>query len=74
MAQFIDLYPTDMDTNTLSDLSLRRMFCDFLASSLLTMLAREEDVIEDQVESAMTSIFLSLTQPSCNSISEFANM
>ena len=56
-AQFIDLYPVDMDTNTVSDHSLRRMFCDFLASSLLIMLAREEDVIEDQVHFTKNMIF-----------------
>ena len=74
MAQFIDLYPTDMETNTLSDLSLRRMFCDFLASSLLIIMAREEDVIDTQVESAKTFYSLSLTLPSCNYILLFANM
>jgi tetratricopeptide (TPR) repeat protein len=48
--KFIDLYPTDMDTGTLADLSLRRMFCDFLAGSLLVMMAREEDAIEAQLQ------------------------
>ncbi|KAH0557132.1 hypothetical protein GP486_005082 [Trichoglossum hirsutum] len=47
--KFIDLYPKDMDANTLADLSLRRMFCDFLCASLLTVLARSEDNIEAQV-------------------------
>ena len=47
--QFIELYPEDMDSGTLADLSLRRMFCDFLGASLLIMLARGEDAIELQV-------------------------
>ncbi|MCJ1250157.1 hypothetical protein MMC30_007383 [Trapelia coarctata] len=48
--KFIDLYPTDMDAGTLADLSLRRMFCNFLAGSLLVMMAREEDIIEAQLQ------------------------
>jgi len=48
--KFIDLYPTDMDTGTLADLSLRRMFCNFLAGSLLVMMAREEDALEPQLQ------------------------
>ena len=47
--QFIDLYPKDMDSSTLADLSLRRMFCDFLGASLLVVIARGEDAIEPQV-------------------------
>ncbi|MCJ1284476.1 hypothetical protein MMC26_003808, partial [Xylographa opegraphella] len=50
LVQFIDLYPKDMDTSTLADLSLRRMFCDFLGASLLVMLARGEDAIEPQLQ------------------------
>ena len=48
--KFIELYPTDMDTGTLADLSFRRMFCNFLAGSLLVMMAREEDEIEAQLQ------------------------
>lgn len=48
-AQFLDLYPTDMDPNVLADLSLRRLFCDFLSASLLIVMARGEDSIETQV-------------------------
>ena len=48
--KFIDLYPTDMDARTLADLSLRHMFCNFLAASLLVMMAREEDAIEAQLQ------------------------
>ncbi|KAI9792394.1 MAG: hypothetical protein M1816_002278 [Peltula sp. TS41687] len=33
-----------------TDLSLRRMFCDFLCVSLLVVLARSEDVIEAQLQ------------------------
>lgn len=36
-----------------TDLSLRRMFCDFLCVSLLVVLARSEDNIEAQVGSHM---------------------
>jgi hypothetical protein len=39
-----------MDAGTLSDLALRRMFCDFLCVSLLAVLARSEDNIETQVQ------------------------
>ncbi|MCJ1432892.1 hypothetical protein MMC27_002250 [Xylographa pallens] len=48
--RFIDLYPEDMDSSTLADLSLRRMFCDFLGASLLAMIARGEDAIEPQLQ------------------------
>ncbi|MCJ1397829.1 hypothetical protein MMC11_001025 [Xylographa trunciseda] len=48
--KFIDLYPEDMDSSTLVDLALRRMFCDFLGASLLVMLARGEDAIEPQLQ------------------------
>jgi hypothetical protein len=58
--QFIDLYPKDMDANTLADLSLRRMFCDFLCASLLAVLARSEDNIEAQVNNKR-SYFLRYT-------------
>ena len=38
-----------MDTFTLADLSLRRMFCDFMAGCLLTVMARSEDGVAEQV-------------------------
>lgn len=38
-----------MEANVLADLSLRRLFCDFLSASLQIVLAREEDNIETQV-------------------------
>ena len=38
-----------MDTDILADLSLRRLFCDFLSASLLVVMARGEDNIEAQV-------------------------
>ena len=47
--QFINLYPEVMDSSTHADLSLRRMFCDFLGASLLVIIARGEDAIESQV-------------------------
>ncbi len=45
----MDLYPKDMDAETFADLSLRRMFCDFLCACLIIVIARSEDVIEAQV-------------------------
>lgn len=47
--QLIDLYPPDPGSSGGPDLSLRRMFCDFLAGSLLVVLARGCDGVEDQV-------------------------
>ena len=38
-----------MELNDLADLSLRRLFCDFLSASLLIVMARSEDNIEAQV-------------------------
>ncbi|KAI9718236.1 MAG: hypothetical protein M1812_004226 [Candelaria pacifica] len=48
--KFMDLYPKDMDASTLADLSLRRMFCDFLCACLIIVIARSEDVIETQLQ------------------------
>ena len=45
----MELYPSDMDPDVLADLSLRRLFCDFLSASLLIVIARDEDNIEIQV-------------------------
>lgn len=47
--KFIDLYPTTIDQHLAADLSLRRLFCDFLCGSLLVVLARAEDSVQDQV-------------------------
>ena len=47
--QFLDLYPSDTPSDVLVDLSLRRLFCDFLSASLLVMMARSEDNLEIQV-------------------------
>ena len=46
---FIDLYPNDLETNIVDDLSLRKSFCFFLSGSLLIVIAREEDMIEAQL-------------------------
>ncbi|KAL8848508.1 MAG: hypothetical protein Q9221_006467 [Calogaya cf. arnoldii] len=51
---FIDLYPFDNSVERDSDLSLRRLFCDFLECCLLTALARAEDMIEDQLQYYLT--------------------
>lgn len=48
--KFVGLYPADIDLNVTADLSLRRLFCDFLCGSLLIMLARCEDNIEHQLQ------------------------
>ncbi|KAL9641268.1 MAG: hypothetical protein Q9204_000167 [Flavoplaca sp. TL-2023a] len=52
--KFIDLYPLDNSAEQYSDLSLRRLFCDFLGCCLLITLARGEDTIEDQLRYYLT--------------------
>lgn len=54
--QFLDLYPSDTHSDVLVDLSLRRLFCDFLSASLLVMMARSEDNLEIQVTDLTASI------------------
>ena len=44
-----------MDSDVLADLSLRRLFCDFLSASLLIVMARGEDNIEYQVGNLSTN-------------------
>ncbi|KAL8827012.1 MAG: hypothetical protein Q9191_003441 [Dirinaria sp. TL-2023a] len=39
-----------MDPEVVADLSLRRLFCDFLCASLLIVIARDEDNIESQLQ------------------------
>lgn len=48
--KFISLYPEGMSEHNTDDLSLRRMFCDYLAATLLIILARAEDNIEKQLQ------------------------
>ncbi|KAF6237883.1 hypothetical protein HO173_004084 [Letharia columbiana] len=48
--RFIGLYPAAIDLNVTADLSLRRLFCDFLCGSLLIVLARCEDNVEHQLQ------------------------
>lgn len=47
--QFIHLYPADTNPQQASDLSLRLLFCKFLGCCLLIVLARAEDITENQV-------------------------
>ncbi|CZS99376.1 related to SPO22 Protein involved in completion of nuclear divisions during meiosis [Rhynchosporium agropyri] len=47
---FIDQYPKDMNQQMNDDLSLRRMFCDFMTATSLVSLARGEDNIETQLQ------------------------
>ena len=47
---FIDQYPTDIGEQVFDDLSLRKMFCEFSASTALIALARGEDNIEVQLQ------------------------
>jgi len=47
---FIGLYPKDIDQQASDDLSLRLIFCHFLAAVLLISLARAEDNIEVQLQ------------------------
>ncbi|KAL8759175.1 MAG: hypothetical protein Q9199_000933 [Rusavskia elegans] len=53
-SNFIGVYPLDNYAGQDSDLSLRRLFCDFLGCCLLTTLARGEDMIEDQLQHYLT--------------------
>lgn len=53
ISQFLALYPADIEASVAADLALRRLFCDFLSGSLLTVLARGEDKIQDQVYRSM---------------------
>ena len=52
--QFLHLYPSDLDLDVLADVSLRRLFCDFLSASLLIVMARSEDNVETQVIPLLT--------------------
>lgn len=47
---FIGLYPKDIGQEASDDLSLRLIFCHFLATVLLISLARAEDNIEVQLQ------------------------
>lgn len=51
---FIGLYPKDIDQQISDDLSLRLIFCHFLATILLISLARAEDNIEAQLQDYLT--------------------
>jgi hypothetical protein len=48
--KFIELYPKDINQELADDLSLRRIFCHFLATVLLISLARTEDGVEKQLQ------------------------
>lgn len=48
--KFIDSYPPDLEPATLADLSLRRLFCDFVLCSICIHLARNEDCVEGQLQ------------------------
>ena len=45
---FVDLYPTYLENDVSSDLSLRRAFCVFLRCSLLLVIARSEAQVSNQ--------------------------
>lgn len=47
--QFIGLYPKATNGGSFADISLRRLFCEFLSASLSTVLARNEENVDDQV-------------------------
>ena len=53
ISQFLDLYPATIEAFVAADLALRRLFCNFLSGSLLTVLARGEDNIQDQVHGSI---------------------
>ncbi|KAG4436689.1 hypothetical protein IFR05_007837 [Cadophora sp. M221] len=48
--EFIDQYPQDMNQQILDDISLRKMFCDFISATSLISLARGEDNVENQLQ------------------------
>ena len=48
--KFIDMYPIDLDPAIVADLSLRRLFCNFVLCSLCIHLARNEDKPEPQLQ------------------------
>ncbi|KAL5321709.1 hypothetical protein ACEPPN_009669 [Leptodophora sp. 'Broadleaf-Isolate-01'] len=48
--EFIDQYPQDINQQILDDLSLRKMFCDFISATSLISLARGEDNVENQLQ------------------------
>ena len=68
IAQFIGLYPTSIDLNVTADLSLRKLFCDFLCGSLLIVLARREETVEHQVIRPEPLYFSKFTIVSSNTI------
>ena len=70
--QFIGLYPAAIDLNVTADLSLRRLFCDFLCGSLLVVLARREENIQNQVVRPEYRSISKLTLVSCNTIQTYA--
>lgn len=46
----MDQYPSDIPSSTLSDLSLRRLLCNFLFCALSTTLARDSTDMETQLQ------------------------
>ena len=46
----IGCFPQDMSAQDLSDLALRQMFCNFVVTSALVVLARLEDNIEERLQ------------------------
>ena len=53
--KFIDIYPSDLEPAVLADLSLRRLFCNFVLCSLSVHLARTEDNYESQLQHYLSS-------------------
>ena len=72
IVQFIGLYPTEIDPNVAADLSLRRLFCNFLCGSLLIVLARCEDKVEHQVLRPESRDLFELTLASFSTIPKCA--
>ena len=72
-SQLLDLYPSDIEVSIIEDLSLRRLFCEFLSASLLIVVARGEDIIEHEVLSLSRQMsLLKLKMSSCNIILVYA--
>jgi hypothetical protein len=49
-AGFLELYPKEMDSNNLADVSYRRLLCYYLCASLCIQIARLESHIEAQLQ------------------------
>jgi hypothetical protein len=47
-------YPPDISKQTMADIAMRSMFCDFIAVTILLALARTSDSVEEQLQDYLT--------------------